>query len=51
VTFASGSSTLTSVSSRTGSTGTVKPLAVTIASSWVNSATYADTLTFTITGN
>lgn len=51
VTFSSGSSTLTSSASRTVQAGVVKALAVTIASSWVNSATYADTLTFTITGN
>lgn len=50
VTFASGSATLTSTTSRTPQAGVVKALAVTIASSWVNSATYADTLTFTITG-
>ena len=50
VTFSTGSATLTDVSSRTAQAGVVKALAVTIASSWVNSATYADTLTFTITG-
>jgi hypothetical protein len=50
VTFGSGSATLTDVSSRTAQAGVVKALAVTIASSWVNSAAYADTLTFTITG-
>jgi len=50
VTFSSGSSTLTSTASRTAQAGVVKALAVTIASSWVNAATYADTLTFTIAG-
>jgi hypothetical protein len=50
VSFSSGSATLTSTSSRTSQPGVVKALAVTIPSSWVNSATYADTLTFTITG-
>jgi hypothetical protein len=49
VTFASGTATLTDVAAKTPGSGVVKPLAVTIASSWVNAATYADTLTFTIT--
>ena len=50
VTFNNGSATLTSATARTPQAGLIKALAVTIASSWVNSATYADTLTFTITG-
>ena len=50
VSFSSGSATLTSASAKTAQTGVVKALAVTIASSWVNADTYADTLTFTITG-
>lgn len=50
VTFANGSATLTDATGRTLQAGVVKALAVTIAASWVNSATYADTLTFTIAG-
>lgn len=50
VTFNNGNATLTSATARTPQTGVAKALAVTIASSWVNSATYSDTLTFTITG-
>ena len=50
VSFSSGSATLTSASAKTVQAGVVKALAVTIASSWVNADTYADTLTFTITG-
>jgi hypothetical protein len=48
VTFNSGSATLTSANAKTAKDGVVKPLAATIAASWVNAATYADTLTFTI---
>lgn len=50
VTFNNGSATLTDAANRTPQAGIDKSLAVTIASSWVNSATYADTLTFTIAG-
>ena len=50
VSFSSGSATLTSASAKTVQAGVVKALAVTIAASWVNAATYADTLTFTIAG-
>ncbi len=50
VTFASGSATLTDTNAKTPSAGVTKPLAVTLAASWVAQATYADTLTFTIAG-
>ena len=50
VTFASGSATLTDASGKTPQAGTSKALAVTIAGTWVNAATYSDTLTFTISG-
>jgi hypothetical protein len=50
VTLVSGTATLTDVNAKTAKDGVVKSLAATIVASWVNSATYADTLTFTITG-
>jgi hypothetical protein len=50
VSFSSGSATLTSATSRTALAGVVKALAITIAASWVDAATYSDTLTFTIAG-
>ena len=48
VTLASGSAVVTTSAVRTPVAGLVKPLAVTIPASWVNTDTYSDTLTLTI---
>ena len=49
VTLTSGSAVVTSSAVRTVSAGVVKALSVTIPASWVNTDTYSDTLTLTIT--
>jgi hypothetical protein len=49
VTLASGSAVVTSSAVKTVSAGVVKALSVTIPASWVNTDTYSDTLTLTIT--
>jgi hypothetical protein len=48
VSFINGSALLTDITGKTTSAGVTKALAVTITAAWVNAATYADTLTFTI---
>lgn len=51
VTLASGSAVVTTATSRTGSTGATKDIAVTFAGGWLAADTYSDTITLSIASN